>query len=177
MRFLIAAVALAALAACGDRTPATDTPPVAAAPTVPDEWRGRLTDNPTVARQYGAVDFQVTDPAASVSASGDAVEVTTSPNSGAFSVYVLLGTEAEVDRPRALRLTAEVQTGAMQFVSIYSGFPAGYTPATMDIAAGAPTTIYLPVDENGPPMLVIANASRNGPSRGRITNVELVTAP
>lgn len=180
MRFLFAAVALAALAACGQNTPPAAPPAAQAAapaPTVPEEWRAQLTDNPNVARQYGPGEFAVAVGTAKIGVTPDYLDVTTSPGLGAFSAYVNLGSDAEVHRARALRLTVTVETGSLQFVSTYNGFPAGYQAATRDVAAGPQTTIYLSVDDHAAPMLVIANASRDGASKGRISNIELVTAP
>lgn len=176
MRIWIAAIALASLTACGQPAPPSDAPPAVQGAPVPEEWRSRLTDAPIVARAYAATEIQATAPA-TVSVSGDGAEITTNPAPGAFSATLELGADG-AGRERALRVTVQVDQGAFQLVSTYAGFPAGYTMVTRDVAASAePVTIYLPVDENPRPVLVIANGSRDGASSGRLMNIELVTAP
>jgi len=179
MRFAaIAAFAvLSVLAACGER--AQETPPAPAETTapIPEEWRGRLTETPRVARTYASSEFTATAPAAIETIDGG-VAITTNPALGAFSVTLDLGPEAAAAGEKALRLSVQVDSGVLQFVQTHHGFPAGYHPFTHDVAAtDAPTTIYLPIDTNGAPVLVIANSSRDGASRGRVTSVELVAAP
>lgn len=179
MRFAaIAAFAVLSLAACGERPAETPPPPpTEAAAPVPEEWRGKLTDAPHVARAYAPSEFTASAPATSV-ADASGVTVTTNSAIGAFSVVLDLGPEAQVAGEKALRLTVHVERGALQFIQTHRDFPAGYRPFSLDVnTSDAPTTLYLPVDTTGAPLLIIANASRDGASTGRITSAELVTAP
>lgn len=175
MRFLIAAAALLTLAACGDRTPASpaDTPAV----SVPEEWRAQLTDAPRVARAYTPTEFSAMSSASTVSEVPNGVRISAGPGLGAFSAVLNLGAEASAEGQKALRLTTHVESGALQFVMTYNGFPAGYAPYNTYVNAGEPVTLYLPVDTNASPVLVVANGSPDGGSVGQVTSVELVTAP
>ncbi|MBL8550621.1 MAG: hypothetical protein JNJ73_11610 [Hyphomonadaceae bacterium] len=174
MRKLVAALAFLALAACGQ---SSTTAPEAGS-SLP-AWRVALGDSPQVLRTYAPDGGLAAITGSATEATGDGgVKVTTGPTAGQWAAMVTLGDDARpVARPTALRIHAKVETGALYFVSTYDQAPAAYQPVQETVQAGGPAEIYLPIDANGPPLLIVANASEIGKSVGSVQSIELLAGP
>lgn len=158
MRFVWLLAPVLLLASCGQNGAKTEEAPPAAAPTV--------------VRSYTADNFMRLN-GGTVATTAEGVQIVTDPRTGAMSASVALGEEAQAEGV-VVRVRGRVSEGAFQIVSTYRNFAAGYQPEVRPMPAGLETTVEIPVDRGGDPLLVISNGSRDGPSTGVISSVELV---
>jgi hypothetical protein len=75
------------------------------------------------------------------------------------------------------RLNVQVERDSLHFLMTYESAPTGHDPFKVTVSAGRAATIYLPIEQNGPSIMVVANGNDAGASVGTIRSIEVVEAP
>lgn len=176
MRALAAAIALLALASCGQQPPSRTTPGPDAAPAASVDWKAALTANPTVLRSYNVADLAAV-PGSTLAPADGGVAVTTATAPGSYATMIYLGPLDEFPNASALRVTAEVKTGKLYFITTHENAEADAARFELIVNPGDPQTILLPLDKKGRTILIVANANGEGASTGTLKAVELLAPP
>lgn len=135
----------------------------------------QLTDAPQVVRTYGLKDMQLIE-GSKLADTPAGITVETNGVNGGW-VAILRLADATPPGVNVARVSVKVDTGSMHVIMLYDGRPPEYEGQDLVVAAGAAQTLLIPLDTNGPPFLLFANANSEGSTTATIEKIEWVSPP